>query len=320
MTSVSPDLTICSGGNTTLTASGAGNNGTYLWDNNLGIGSSKTVSPSSTNTYNVTGTDSNGCSSQASVIVTVSNNPIISVTPNSTICSGNNIMLQASGAGNNGSYSWSNNLGNNSSINVSPNTTTTYSVTGTNSSGCSSQANVIITVESNPTVIANANSTSALVGDNIQFNSNGSNAANYAWQFGDGNISAISNPVHSYNNSGTFNIQLTGYNISGNCSNQDSFSINISDNNLNINKISTDEMAIVPNPNQGLFNIQFKKTTDEYAKIEVLNNLGELVKSQNINQGIKNIELDLQELSSGIYYLKYNFDKEFIIQKFILNK
>jgi hypothetical protein len=320
VTTVSPDVTICSGDNTTLSAAGAGNNGTYSWDNNLGNGNLKVVSPSSTTTYTVTGTDSNGCSALASVVVSVDNNPTISVTPNSTICSGNNITLQASGAGNNGSYNWSNNLGNNSSIIVSPNTTTSYTVTGINSNGCSAQANVIVTVESNPTVFANANSTSALVGDNIQFNSNGSNAANYSWLFGDGNSSANSNPSHSYNNSGTFNVELTGYNTSGNCSDQDSFSINISENNLNIDETSNKDIAIIPNPNQGLFSIKFKPTPNKNSKIEVLNNLGELIQSEPMNQGVESIEMDLQELSAGVYYLKYNFDNEYKIQKFIINK
>ncbi len=320
MTSVSPDVTICSGDNTTLLASGAGNNGTYSWDNNLGNGNPKVVSPNSTTTYIVTGTDSNGCSDDASVVVTVENNPTISVTPNSTICSGNNITLQASGAGNNGSYNWSNNQGNNSSITVSPNTTTTYSVTGTNSYGCSAQANVIVTVESSPIVFANSNLTNALVGDNIQFNSNGSNASNYSWQFGDGNSSSSPNPTHSDNNAGTYNVQLTGYNISGNCSDQDSFSINISENNLNIEEITNDNLTIIPNPNQGLFKIKFKESLIQSTKIEIFNSLGKLIKSQTINQGVENIEINLQELSTGIYYLKYNFENKIITQKFIINK
>ena len=319
-TSVSSNTTICPGDNTTLTASGAGTNGTYSWDNNLGSGNSKTVSPSSTTTYTVTGTDANGCSSQASVVVTVGNNPSISVTPNTTICAGNNITLVASGAGNNGSYNWSNNFGSNSSIVVSPNTTTTYTVTGTNSSGCSAQANVIITVESNPTVVAGANVTSAFVGDNIQFNSSGSNASSYSWQFGDGNSSSISNPVHSYNSIGTFNVQLTGYNISGNCSNQDSFTVDITENNLGINDVLNNNLSIFPNPNEGIFEINFNHKTSKNSSIEILNNLGELIKSKKINAGVKNIEINIQELSSGIYYIKFKHENEISIQKFILNK
>ena len=115
-------------------------------------------------------------------------------------------------------------------------------------------------------------------------------------------------------------MQLTGFNISGNCSDQDSFSINISENNLNIEEISNDNLTIIPNPNQGLFEIKFKESLIQSTKIQIFNSLGKLIKSQTINQGVENIEINLQELSTGIYYLKYNFENKIITQKFIINK
>ena len=53
-----PDVAICAGDNTTLTASGGV---TYTWDNGLGLGNNFVVSPAATTTYTVTGTDANGC-------------------------------------------------------------------------------------------------------------------------------------------------------------------------------------------------------------------------------------------------------------------
>ena len=48
--------------------------------------------------------------------------------------------------------------------------------------------------------------------------------------------------------------------------------------------------------------------------------LRKLVKSKKINAGVKNIEINIQELSSGIYYIKFKHENEISIQKFILNK
>jgi uncharacterized protein (TIGR02145 family) len=59
--------TVCGGGSSILTASGAS---TYSWSHILGTGASKTVTPSATTTYTVTGTSSAGCTNTATITVT----------------------------------------------------------------------------------------------------------------------------------------------------------------------------------------------------------------------------------------------------------
>jgi len=137
--SASPS-TICNGASSTLTAGGATS---YSWSGGLGTGNPKTVAPTTTTEYTVTGTDGNGCSNTASITITV--NPIPSVTLNaapSTICNGSSTTLTATGAT---TYSWSGGLpGSGNTQIVSPTTTTIYTVTGT-TSGCSNTASVTLT-------------------------------------------------------------------------------------------------------------------------------------------------------------------------------
>jgi len=67
--SINPkSVAICNGNTTTLTANGGIS---YSWDNALLTGTSKTISPAANTTYNVTGTDANGCKNIAQSIVTV---------------------------------------------------------------------------------------------------------------------------------------------------------------------------------------------------------------------------------------------------------
>jgi hypothetical protein len=84
---VSPDISICNGSSTTLTASGATS---YSWSPSTGLsattGSTVTANPTSTTTYTVTGTDGNTCSNTAKVKVTV--NPVPSCTISNTTTSG----------------------------------------------------------------------------------------------------------------------------------------------------------------------------------------------------------------------------------------
>jgi len=53
----------------------------YVWDNGLGSGQTKTVSPSQETTYIVTGTDINGCSTSAQITVLIDNSKCLTSPP-----------------------------------------------------------------------------------------------------------------------------------------------------------------------------------------------------------------------------------------------
>ena len=144
------DMTIESGQSTTLTATGGD---TYLWSNGATT-ASITVNPTVTTTYEVT-VNKNGCTSKDAVTVTVNGTvaPPATVTADAgkdqTMCIGNSITLTASGGS---VYKWSTGA-TTKSITVSPNVTTTYSVTVSEGS-VSDTDEVLVTV--NPLPIADA--------------------------------------------------------------------------------------------------------------------------------------------------------------------
>ena len=122
---------ICSGNSFTITPSGAS---TYTFS-----GGSAVVSPTATAAYTVTGTNTvNTCVGSAVSNVTVNANPIVNAVSTETnfICVGSSATLTASGAS---SYVW-NTTATTAVIAVSPTTTTSYTVTGTNAAGCSANA------------------------------------------------------------------------------------------------------------------------------------------------------------------------------------
>ena len=49
----------------------------------------------------------------------------------------------------------------------------------------------------------------------FSFQNNSNGATSYLWDFGDGLYSSLSSPYHTYNNAGTFNVQLSSTNIYG---------------------------------------------------------------------------------------------------------
>jgi len=199
---------ICNGASSTLTVSGAN---TYAWDNTLGSGTAKTVSPTATKTYTVTGTDGNSCINSTTVQVTVNALPTITASPLASICSGVSATILASGATN---YSWDNLLGIGSSKTVSPTATTTFSVTGTDGNNCSNTASTKITVNALPTVIASASSPTICIGKSTTVSATGAN--NYVWNPAGGLVSPTSSATY----------YVTGTDLKG-CSTTSSASITV---------------------------------------------------------------------------------------------
>jgi len=109
-------------------------------------------------TYYVSQTVGGVESARASITVTVNALPTISTGSAVAICFGTSTTLTATGGT---SYKWSNSI-TTATNTVAPTTTTTYFVTGTNSSACSATSSVVVTVNTvpaAPTVITPINYT-----------------------------------------------------------------------------------------------------------------------------------------------------------------
>jgi gliding motility-associated-like protein len=155
----------------------------YLWDAPANNQTTRTATGLAKGLYTVTITDVNtGCNQNATA--TIDDPPLVTVTANpASICSGQNIGLTATGAdGNGGPYTYNWNPGDftGSPFNVSPTTTTTYTVIAMdNLNGCPSLPfNVEVTVSPNLIVDTDLDKIICL-GDSTTFSSQGS--------FGNGN-------------------------------------------------------------------------------------------------------------------------------------
>ncbi len=208
--------TICSGQTVSLTASGAN---TYSWSPSTGLSATNTAtvtaSPSSTTTYTIIGTTAAGCTNTGTVTVNVTGNPTVSVTPNNpSICSGQNVVLTASGAT---TYNWSPSTGLSSStgasVTANPTTTTTYTVTGYNGT-CSATATTTVTVNPTPTVTVTPATSSICIGNNVSLTANG--ASSYSWSPTTGLNQTTGATVTSQPSSaGTYTYTVTGTTASG---------------------------------------------------------------------------------------------------------
>lgn len=172
---VSSPTAICVGQTGTLTANGAS---TYSW-NTGSTSAAIAVSPTISTAYTVVGTSSLSCSRTVTASLTVNNLPVVSITPAFTIiCTGQTSILNASGAA---TYSW-NTGATSSGINASPLTNSAYTVTGTNSNGCTNTAVANVSVNISPTVSATPSSSLICAGKTITITALG--ATTYSWNTG----------------------------------------------------------------------------------------------------------------------------------------
>jgi hypothetical protein len=189
--------TICQGEQVTLSG---GNAASYTWDN--GVINQVAFSPSSSATYNVTGTDLNGCTNTSQISITYSNvpAPIASIaSPTTQICQGNNTTLTGSvNTGIGESIMWYRN-GNLINGATSPNYTVnqggTYSNIVTNSSFCTAISNDITistsTIPNAPSTIAGF--TNLCFGEREDYSISAvSGATSYIWSISPSNAASIS--------------------------------------------------------------------------------------------------------------------------------
>ncbi|MBK5284297.1 MAG: T9SS type A sorting domain-containing protein, partial [Bacteroidia bacterium] len=146
--------------------------------------------------------------------LTVGTVPVCNITGNNIICSGSNSTLTASGGT---SYLWSTGA-TSASVTISPTTNTTYTVTVTNASGCTSSCSQLVSVNAKPTcslsvpaTLPNCQSTGNILSTTLSANTS------YLWTV-TGNGWAITNgattnsitySAGNNNSTGTFKVVVT---------------------------------------------------------------------------------------------------------------
>ena len=176
----------CPGNHTTLTVVGSG---TYLWSTGA---TTTSIDVYTAGNYSVTASTSNGCSGSASVMVVQDQNNNVIISGNTVICSGIGTSLTASSGA---SYYWSTGE---TSQSISVNNPGTYTVTVTNSNGCSYFASQSVSLMEQATI---SGSNHICVGQSTTLTAVGSGS--YAWSNG-ANTSSI-----TVNTSGDYTVTVS---------------------------------------------------------------------------------------------------------------
>jgi len=152
----------------------------YLWTPSGQTTNSIVVS--APGAYSVSVSDGS-CTGSSTVSVTENALPSVSISPAlpSAVCKGNSVSLHASG--DSSAYSWSPSSGLNvysgATVIATPNSTTNYIVTATDTNGCTNSASVTVQIFQLPIVVITPPVSVVCAGNSATLNATG--AVNYSW-------------------------------------------------------------------------------------------------------------------------------------------
>ena len=296
--SLGADVTQC-GGTVMLDAQNAGS--TYLWSDSA---VTQVITVGMSGTYYVDVTDTNGCSSADTVMVTILDVPVVTFGGDIEQCGGT-VLLDAQNAGS--TYLWSDST---TAQTLTVTTSGTYYVTVTNSSNCTSSDTIDVTINTPPTVAGTASASSACADDaNVTLTGT---PAGGTWS-GPGVSGSSFDP--SVAGTGTHTVSYIFTDPNG-CSDTATVTISVSPCVGVAEQTLDGNVNVFPNPNNGTFTLAIGAAAGDMT-VEVVDLSGRQVYvsvEQNVQAGFTK-QLSLDNAAAGIYLLRVTSGGQQYVQK-----
>ena len=282
----------------------AGNPGsTYVW--NGGGLTSQFFSVTQAGIYSVVVTDDNGCIGSDSRTITENALPAVVLGNDTSYCAGTtfSLLLDAGNAGS--TFDWNDGAASTQTFNATEDGT--YTVTVTDANGCVGTDDITITENVLPVINLGNDIITAAPSHVLDA---GAGFASYAWTPGNQTTQQI-----TVTQNGTYAVTVT--NADG-CSASDGITVSFT--------ASVDEMEsaialrMFPNPASQVLNIRMDYQGD--LQLDIISSNGQRLANRRIAayEAGQAIEMDLQQFSDGIYFIRlttadFNVTKTFVISK-----
>ena len=138
----------------------------------------------------------------------------------------------------------------------------------------------------------------------VEFMNNSTFADTYLWDFGDGNTSMEENPIHTYAVAGTYQVSLQS--SLADCMDEAMQEINVPLVGLDEQSLET-SISIYPNPCTSIAYLRLPPSAFRFPNVDVYGIDGRIIQKilgQEVLPGENEIELDLNNLPSGMYYIR----------------
>jgi hypothetical protein len=301
---------ICTGSTATIQASGADS---YTWTGGLAAVSNPTTPTLTANaSYTVTGTVGNCSNTAVSNVMVNTAAPTVTISANpssASVCQGTSITLTGNGAND---YSWTSSqtgtsTGGTLTFTPTGNITVNMSgtVTGCSAAGTSAINITVITTPATPSITQSGDtlhSGSILVG------------AMYAWYKGGVLQTTTSTPYYILTSAGIYTVKVKN----GDCSSVESPAFAAIYTGIKNASNSVSVFEVYPNPTEGKLKLNISLTKNAAVQLRIYSADGrELYGQSYTNTRVLNEEMNLQDLSKGVYILRLNVDDEVYYHKIV---
>jgi|GEM_PF-1115822 len=304
-----PDATICTGNTYTLDAGYPG--AIHVWDNNT---SAQTRTVMNAGTYYVRVTALDGCIGVDTFILTLRPLPVVDLGPDQEICLYEPTTLDAGNPG--ATYLWDDgSTGQTRTVDSAG----YFEVQVTDQYGCTGVDNIEVILKDIPTVDG-INATHADSGTYSFYPINPMYALSYTWNFGDGSPEATGYFVqHTYTAKGIYTVSLS---MVGECTGLvvntsrtvDVFSVYGESTGIGNTSPADGLFSLYPNPAREELMIR-NESAEKMQRFKVYNILGQVIMDRAADNN-KLLRLELNAMASGMYTIRIETDKGFVIRKF----
>ena len=310
------DTNMCFG--TTLNVDATIVGGTsYMWNSS---DSTALVTVSAQSTYSITATDNWGCLSSDTFDITYS--PAADFGLDSIIvCEGASQSILSNVDGTIGAnFTWSGYTG--SSTNRDPGASVSdfelpskraYVKVIVDHKGCISEDSILMKILGRPVITL----TDTVNGLLFKVTSNTSAGATHSWDFGDGDTSNFRLPKHIYAIDGVYTVTYTN---SNQCrSTSESFEVTVITLNI-LENVSGASLTLYPNPNNGVFNLDFKGLNANDISVSIVDINGRTVYNETYGtlSGNNSKAINLADVATGFYTISVEVDGSTYQEKFIV--
>ncbi len=307
---ISGNTAVCQGNTTTLVANGAA---TYQWSNGVS-GAVNTIG--TFGIYTVTGISAEGCSNTASATVVVYQLPVLNISGDTQLCSGETTTLTANGAA---TYLWNNGT---TDAALTTGAAGTYTVIGTDEHGCYSTASIDVAVNY-------PSSTEVTVVECDSYEWQGitrTESGDYTWtgQTAAGcdsiitlhltiNESVTTEMSETANNSyewhGTTYTESGDYTWTGQTANGCDSTVTLHLTiTTGVNEWGDGHFTVYPNPTTGMVNVRLDENgaTWNVAEIQMFDVYGRLLNTVETCHGasLQTMQIDLSSYAPGVYLIQ----------------
>ncbi|MCB9232505.1 MAG: PKD domain-containing protein [Bacteroidia bacterium] len=146
--------------------------------------------------------------------------------------------------------------------------------------------------------------------------------SDWEWDFGDGNLSNLQNPVHTYSQNGRYEVCLT-IKTTAQCNQTHCDSVQVIITSLDELATGINQLNLFPNPANDHFSLSFNLKERGEIRLEMMNALGQMILQKSLGTGIQGenqFDLETNRLAEGSYLVRIWVNDAFVTRKLIIRR